>query len=730
MRQVRPAIRAGLLPQRSPSMRSTRLPTGERYVCTTYLQSGTYPRTPAAILRRLGPIVGLCFILLAGTSPARGQTSLAGEEENPTTRWTMLHVQGQIGQADCHLITLPDGRHVLIDAGEGSDRRGAVLAQLRRAGVTHLALAIMSHFHRDHYGQLIEILEAGISIERVIVNVPVRRVADREVPWGCDYDDVLATLAALTARGIPFHTPHAGERLIESCLETGPIAGLDVVCAYDGVNTPVGETDVNDTSIIVRLFHGSTRVLYTGDLNHALGAYLAASGADIRADILKAPHHGTEGCAPNDFYDGVSPSAVLVPSPTGLWLSQRSSRTRTFFAERGIPTFVNGLHGNVDVVLGDGRYSIQSEIGGVVITTHLRPEFSVQPVSATAGIGSSVTLSVVASGLPTPEIQWMKNGEPISGATGTTLRLRDVEMGDAASYTAVATNPHGRIESVPATLSITAAPAAPRSMNIVNLSARGWAEAGELQLIGGFVVRGQGSKTLLVRAVGPSLGAFGVSHPLADPQLVVTTPYGRIISGNDNWGHAESEDLVRAARDSGAFALSPGSLDAAMCISLPSGAYTALISGRGDTGGVVLFELYDLEPDSTAYLVNLSARSWVAGGGTPLILGFTMQGTATRQVLCRAVGPSLGRFGIGSPLSTPRLDLHAMVGGRGIPLPFSPPNLADRRSAELSTGAFAIASESSDPVALLDLDMGIRTQVIGSADGQSGVALAEVYLVP
>jgi len=138
------------------------------------------------------------------------------------------------------------------------------------------------------------------------------------------------------------------------------IASRDVRCCDDGFKNPVGPTDVNDTSIVLRVWHGPTRILFTGDLNRPIGAYLAASGADLKADILKAPHHGTEGTVPDEFFDRVGASAVLVPSPKGLWQSPRSLRIRNYFLDRKVPVYVSGIHGEVIVTLDGTGYMIET----------------------------------------------------------------------------------------------------------------------------------------------------------------------------------------------------------------------------------------------------------------------------------------------------------------------------------------------------------------------------------
>jgi competence protein ComEC len=278
----------------------------------------------------------------------------------------MINVSPRAEQADCHLIEFPDGRKALIDIADAGDAPGAALSFLKSRRITAIDLVIISHFHRDHYGRLRDLIESGVKIGRVAINLPstADEEAEREKPWGFDRQHVESVLRFLREKQIPYFTPKAGDRLLEVPLAGGRVVSLDVVCLFDGFVSPVGETDVNDTSIIVRLSHGTTRALFTGDLNQALGAYLAKSAFDLKADILKVPHHGTEGCAPNEFFDRVSPRAALVPSPRGLWLSPRSQRIRDYFSSHATPTYVSGINGNVTVILVTQGFTIETERGG------------------------------------------------------------------------------------------------------------------------------------------------------------------------------------------------------------------------------------------------------------------------------------------------------------------------------------------------------------------------------
>lgn len=304
---------------------------------------------------RIPIFISVAIATIAGTLAA------SAPDPNEETRWTMMMVSPRGDVADCHLLRLPGGLNVLIDAGQLRDSPGAVLGKLKAQNVTTLDLVIISHFHIDHYGALTELVDSGMTIKRVAVNVPDPAAADPELPWGCNLNHVRSVLRKLRAHHIPVFTPKIGERILETKTPAGTVVALDVVCLYDGLHTPIGRTDVNDTSIIVRLSHGPTRALFTGDLNQSLGAWLATSDFDLKADLLKAPHHGTDGAAPNEFFDRVGAKAVLVPSPRALWRSPRSMRIRNYFIDHGIPVYVSALRGDVTATLTAQGFTIATD---------------------------------------------------------------------------------------------------------------------------------------------------------------------------------------------------------------------------------------------------------------------------------------------------------------------------------------------------------------------------------
>lgn len=279
-----------------------------------------------------------------------------------------------------------------------------------------------------------------------------------------------------------------------------------------------------------------------------------------------------------------------------------------------------------------------------------------------------------------------------------------------------------------------AAPAAPA--RLLNLSARASVGTGGDLLITGFVVSGTGSKSLLLRAVGPGLAAFSVAGPLARPTLSLLQD-GRILQQNTRWNTAPDAAALRsAALQVGAFALAEGSSDSALLASVTPGSYTAHLRGLDASTGVGLVEVYDLDPDRDAAipgprLTNLSVRAVVGAGENLLIPGLVVGAGTTRTVLVRAVGPGLAAFGVTGVLPDPALELYRGTERIAANTRWhTATNAAALRSAAVQVGAFALAEGGADSALLATLTPGAYTVQVRGAGGATGVALVEVYDLP
>lgn len=266
---------------------------------------------------------------------------------------------------------------------------------------------------------------------------------------------------------------------------------------------------------------------------------------------------------------------------------------------------------------------------------------------------------------------------------------------------------------------------------LLNLSTRARGGAGS-NLIAGFVLQGTDPKYYLLRAVGPTLGLFGLTDPLADPLLTLKLKSGVTVRVNNDWETEVGSPLPEAADAGGAFPLLTGSKDAALLARLAPGDYTALVESADNGTGVALAEAYDaVNNDRSSRLINLSARGQVGTGDHVLIAGLVIGGPGPIRVLVRAVGPGLAAFGVSGVLSQPIVSVYS---GREIIRQnrrwTSERITADLRAAARTVGAFDLATNSDDSAMVLTLNPGAYTIQVAGADGGIGEVLVEIYAIP
>jgi hypothetical protein len=261
------------------------------------------------------------------------------------------------------------------------------------------------------------------------------------------------------------------------------------------------------------------------------------------------------------------------------------------------------------------------------------------------------------------------------------------------------------------------APALPPSLppNLGNISTRLSVGTGDNVLIGGFIITGTGDKNVVVRGIGPSLGAFGVNGALADPTLELHDQTGAIIATNDNWKDTQEAAIVAAG-----FAPADDK-ESAIVQRLTPGAYTAIVSGKNNGVGVGLVETYGL--DGTAQLANISTRGFVQTGDNVMIGGFIVLDTGVpTSVLMRAIGPSLGAAGIAGALADPTLELHDSNGATIA----SNDNWKDSQQTEIQATGLA-PTNNSEATILQTLSAGAYTAIVRGKNNSTGVGLIEAY---
>ena len=333
--------------------------------------------------------------------------------------------------------------------------------------------------------------------------------------------------------------------------------------------------------------------------------------------------------------------------------------------------------------------------------------FAIAPATLPYG-GGTITLTPTfanGTGVITPNI-----GTVVSGTAYT------ANVTANKTYTLTVTNSTGAAVSTTNSVVVSGV-----TTRLVNISALGSITPTSTYTVG-FVVKGTAPKSVLVRGVGPALGAFNVATPLAAPTLTVYDVNTNVLGINSGW----NSSLASTFASVGAFALPAGSKDAALSAAFNPGNYTAIVTGN--TSGNTLVEIYDASAsDPTSRLVNLSARGNLAAGNT-LTAGFIIQGNTTETVLIRAVGPSLANYNVPGVLATPKLNVYNNT-GTVIATNSGWANNATLSSTAAQVGAFALTAGSADCAIVVTLQPGAYTATVTGLNNNSGNVLLEVYEV-
>jgi sugar lactone lactonase YvrE len=253
-------------------------------------------------------------------------------------------------------------------------------------------------------------------------------------------------------------------------------------------------------------------------------------------------------------------------------------------------------------------------------------------------------------------------------------------------------------------------PAPPKTL--LNVSTRLRAQAGDNALIGGFIIRGEQSKQIALRAIGPSMPVAG---KLADPVLQLFDGNGALLGQNDNWNAHRAEAIATGIPPS-------NEREALMATSVPPGGYTALVRGVNNTTGVALVEVYDLSANSNSKLANISTRGKVETGDNVMIGGFILGGDQFTNIVVRAIGPSLANYGVGEPLLDPMLEVYD---GNGALLSQDDDWRMYQEQQLIDSGL--APTDDRESAMLLYLQPGAYTAIVRGKHNESGVGLVEVY---
>ena len=226
-----------------------------------------------------------------------------------------------VGQADSILIQNGDA-NMLIDAGNNEDGKKLV-SYFQSLGIESFQYVIGTHAHEDHIGGMDDIID-NFDIDTFYMPDAITTTATFE-----------SVLDSLEAKNIAFQTPS-----IDSIFKLGN-ATIDVL--YVGTD----DSDLNNTSIVLKLTYGNTSILFMGDAEKEVET--AIEKKDISADVLKVGHHGSN----KTFLEKVNPSYAIISVGTGNSYGHPSNTTIQNLENQNIQIYRTDENGTI-IMTSDG----------------------------------------------------------------------------------------------------------------------------------------------------------------------------------------------------------------------------------------------------------------------------------------------------------------------------------------------------------------------------------------
>lgn len=286
-------------------------------------------------VRRL-PAIASIFVILALIGSVCARPLSAAADSAITVTFI------DVGQGDAILVSTDDGRHMLVDGGPKA-AGGKLVATLHSMGVEHLDVVVSTHPHEDHVGGLIEVLDS-FAVGKVLDSAKAHTSATYE-----------AYLSKIYEKGIAFSAPRAGDSF-----DLGP-----VTIKVRWPTEPLPQ-DINDSSLVLEVAYGKSRILLTGDISGHVERILADTGVLNHIHLLKVSHHGSRTSTTQTFLAQTSPRLAVIQVGQGNDYGHPSNQVLTNLRSRDVLAYRTDEHGTVSVKMRpDGKtFSVHIEQPG------------------------------------------------------------------------------------------------------------------------------------------------------------------------------------------------------------------------------------------------------------------------------------------------------------------------------------------------------------------------------
>lgn len=263
-------------------------------------------------------VLGLAYVLYSQQS-----------QTEPPPEGSSLEVHFiDVGQADSALIVC-DGHYMLVDGGNAEDS-DLVYAYLERHGGEHLDYMVATHAHEDHIGGLSGALNyAAVDVAYCPVTEHDTKVFQNMVKY-------------LDAQGKSLTVPEPGDKFR---LGSAQVEILGPVREY---------SDTNNTSVVLRVDYGEISFLFTGDMETSAEKDLIESGANLRATVLKAGHHGSDTSSSYQFLREVMPEYVVISVGEGNKYGHPDQEILSRYRDVGAEVYRTDMQGHI-VAVSDGK---------------------------------------------------------------------------------------------------------------------------------------------------------------------------------------------------------------------------------------------------------------------------------------------------------------------------------------------------------------------------------------
>jgi competence protein ComEC len=254
-----------------------------------------------------------------------------------------------VGQSVSTLLISPEGETMLIDSGDFTDDGEYVLQYLQRHDIERIDHFVVSHNDADHIGGNAAIIEYYETQADGIGAIYDPGIAAGTQTYG-EYLD------AVEQYDVPLYETREGDRI-----------------QFDGVSVDVlgppepylASEARNENSIVLKITHGETSFLFTGDAEDDQEQYLVDEyGSQLQATVLKAGHHGSSSSTSETLLDAVDPSAVVVSSAYDSRYGHPTEEVLQRLADRSIPTYWTATHGDIVLVSDGTQVTVRTQQAG------------------------------------------------------------------------------------------------------------------------------------------------------------------------------------------------------------------------------------------------------------------------------------------------------------------------------------------------------------------------------